>query len=343
MKKSTNTSYDASVRELRRGGSAPASAAGTVAVTAARNDTIKAWAIWGAIWTAIAINAWVRWIMSDTLFGPAPIAPGDVIAPGRLMALRVLEVISTLVVLQCVWQCVAKPWMKERKVTLEGMLLLGGVIGFSADSLLNLHHFLFAFNAHSINLGVWTSFMPFYTGGPARYAESLLWGFPMYVYFGITASLAGCAIIKSLRTRFPNMTNATAYAITYAAFIIGDIVLENSIIRTTDAYMFPKTYGPLTFFAGSIYQFPFYEALCAGGVSLGFTVIRQSALDDPEGLSLVERGANRLSPGLRTPMRMLAVIGACGALFILVYHLPFNWLGVVGTSVIQPPSYMLPG
>ena len=338
MKKSNKRQYEASVREVHVGGLATSSSP-----PAARTDTVTAWAIWGVIWAAIAINAWVRWVMSDTLFGPAPIMPGDTIEPGRLLALRGLEVISTLVVLQCVWHCAIKPWRKERKVTLEGRLLLGGVIGFSADSLLNVHDLLFAFNAHSINLGVWTSFMPFYTGGPARYAESLLWGFPMYVYFGITASLAGCAIIKTLRRKFPNITNISAYLLTYAVFIIGDIVLENTIIRTTDAYMFTKTYGPLTMFAGSIYQFPFYEALCAGGVSLGFTILRQSALDDPEGLSFVERGANRVNPAYRAAARTMAVVGACGALFILVYHLPFNWLGVVGTSVIQPPSYMLPG
>jgi len=333
-----HTAREASVSERHQG----SVAANTSVTSPERTDNVKAWALWGAIWSLIAINAWMRWIMSDK-FGPAPIMPGDVIDPTRLMALRALEVISTLVVIQCVWHCAIKPWVKERRITLEGRLLLGGIIGFSADSLLNLHQLLFAFNAHSINLGVWTSFMPFYTGGPSRYAESLLWGFPMYVYFGITASYAGCAVIKKLRHNFPDITNASALAITYLVFIVGDFVLENAIIRTTDAYMFTKTYGPLTVFEGSMYQFPMYEAFCAGGVSLGFTLLRQSALDDPNGLSMVERGAMRLDPRYRTWARTLAVVGACGALFICVYHLPFNWLGVVGTSVIQPPSYLLPG
>ena len=42
------------------------------------------------------------------------------------------------------------------------------------------------------------------------------------------------------------------------------------------------------------------------------------------------------------PARVLAVIGACSALFILAYHLPFNWLGMIGTSTFDIPSYMLP-
>jgi hypothetical protein len=311
--------------------------------TADRADAVIAWGVWGAIWMAIALNAWVRWTLSDTLFGPAPIVPGDTIEPARLIALRVLEFVSTLVVLQCAWRCALKPWLRERKFGLDGMLLLGGIVGFSADSLLNLHELLFAFNAHSVNLGVWTSFMPFYTSGPDRYAESLLWGFPMYVYFGITASLAGCAIVSKLRRRYPGITNAAALSIAYIVFVVGDFVLENTIIRLTHAYMYTKTYAPLTVFAGSIYQFPIYESLLAAGVSLGFTLIRLSALDDPNGLSIVERGIHRVSPRYRMPLRTLAVVGACGALFICVYHLPFNWLGLIGESVIQPPSYMLPG
>lgn len=322
----------------RRGGEASAV---HHAASATRHDSVVAWAAWGTIWTLIALNAWVRWAASDK-FGPVPIQPGDVMDPGKLIALRMLEVISTLVVVQCVYQCAWKPWRRDGHIGLDGMLLLGGIIGFSADSMLNLHDFLFAFNSHSVNLGVWTAFMPFYTGGPARYAESLLWGYPMYVYFGITASLAGCAIIGSLRKHFLHITNASAYAITYVAFCIGDFILENSIIRTTDAYMFTKTYEPLTVFAGTMYQFPLYESFCAAAVSLGFTVIRQSALDAPDGLSIVERGANRLAPALRVPMRAMAVAGACGALFILAYHLPFNYLGVVGQSTFDIPSYMLP-
>jgi hypothetical protein len=42
-------------------------------------------------------------------------------------------------------------------------------------------------------------------------------------------------------------------------------------------------------------------------------------------------------------VRTLAVIGFCCAATILVYHLPFNWLGVVGASAADLPSYLLPG
>lgn len=337
MKERMQSSYV----ESSRGGGAVAVAGQTLPVLA-RQDTVVAWALWGAIWVVIAVNAIGRWIVSEN-FGPAPILPGDTMEATRLVGLRLLEVISTFVVLQCFWQWGVKPWMRERKVTLEALLLLGGFIGFTADAMLNLHELIFAFNAHSINLGVWTAFLPFYTGGPAHYAESLLWGLPMYIYFGVSASLAGCAIVARVRQRLPNITNAGAFAIAYLCFVVADFLLENFIIRTTHAYMFVKTYEPLTLFAGTIYQFPLYESFCAAGVSLGFTMIRQSALDSADGLSFVERGALRLPRQWQVPVRALAVIGACAFLFLFVYHLPFNWLCTIGESVSAPPSYMLPG
>jgi hypothetical protein len=36
------------------------------------------------------------------------------------------------------------------------------------------------------------------------------------------------------------------------------------------------------------------------------------------------------------------VVGASMAALILIYHLPFNWFGLIGDSVADLPSYMLP-
>ncbi|MFA5630169.1 MAG: spirocyclase AveC family protein [Porticoccaceae bacterium] len=311
------------------------------AATLAQKGSASAWAAFGLVWLLIALNAWGRWITSD-YFAPVPITPGDTMADWRLVGLRTLEVLSTLLVLRITWKSLVRPWLSERRFGLDGMLLLSGILGFCADAMLNLHHYLFAFNAHSVNMGVWTAFMPFHTTGPYHYAESLLWGFPMYVYFGIGAAYAGCELIGKLRRKYPGISNVSAYALAYLMFCVSDFILENTIIRTTHAYMYAKTYEPLTVFAGTLYQFPIYESLLSSIVCLGFTAIRMSALESADGLSIVERGALRFDARLQPLVRILAVFGATGALFIVGYHLPFNWLGIVGESAIDLPSYMLP-
>jgi hypothetical protein len=62
------------------------------------------------------------------------------------------------------------------------------------------------------------------------------------------------------------------------------------------------------------------------------TWMRLQAMQPADGLAPVERGFQRWRPALQPGVRTLAVIGFCCAGTILVYHLPFNWLGIVGTS-----------
>ena len=307
----------------------------------AQRGGASAWAAFGLVWLLVVINAWGRWILSDS-FAPVPITPGDVMENWRLVGLRVLEVVSTLLVIHITWKSVIKPWLTEKRFGLDAVLLLSGVLGFCADANLNLHEYIFAFNAHSINMGVWTAYMPFHTTGPYHYAESLLWGFPMYVYFGIGAAYAGCELILKLRKKYPGISNASVYAMTYLFFCVSDFILENAIIRSTHAYMFSKTYEPLTLFAGTLYQFPIYESFFSSVVCIGFTAIRMSSLESTDGMSFVERGAHRFDSRLQPFVRVLALFGATGLLFIVGYHLPVNWLGTIGTSVLELPTYMQP-
>ena len=71
--------------------------------------------------------------------------------------------------------------------------------------------------------------------------------------------------------------------------------------------------------------------------------MRLQAVSSADGLSPVERGFDRWTPALQSTVRTLAAIGFCCAATILIYHLPFNWLGIIGASHAHLPSYMLPG
>ena len=68
-----------------------------------------------------------------------------------------------------------------------------------------------------------------------------------------------------------------------------------------------------------------------------------NAIEDPKGVSLVEKGFEKWPKSLQAPVRALAVIGFCAAATILIYHLPLNWLGLIGDSKSKLPDYMRPG
>lgn len=309
-----------------------------------RRSGVTVWAATGLLWTVLCLTVILRWVTSGTEFGPAPVLGPDTVPTAKLVALRVFEGLSLAVLFACIWWLVIKPWRARREVGLDAFLVLGGIIGFTVDAMLNLYAYLFAWNAHSVNLGVWAAFMPFHQdGAPSRYAEGLLWGLPMYVYFCAGLGALGLYWVRRLRARRPGISNAAALSVVWLGDFAFDFVVENVIIRTTDAYAFARTEEWLTLWAGSQHQFPIYESVLVACVSVAFTYVRLSAMDSPEGLSMIERGANRFPLRWRLPVRAFAAVGYCAVVLIMLYHLPFNWISLGGDSLADLPSYMLPG
>jgi hypothetical protein len=262
----------------------------------------------------------------------------------REVSLRILEALSMGVLLGFVWFCIVRPWRRDGRLSLEGKFVIGGVFGAVADAFLNSCAYLFAWNAHSVNAGVWTAFLPFHqTGASSRYAEGVLWGVPMYIYFCTGAALIGCQVIRALRKRFPGISNVSAFTVVWLLEFFGGLILENTIIRITQAYGYAQTNEALTLFAGATYQFPVYESLFTASLGVAFSYVRLTALESPDGVSCIERGYERWRPSLQAPLRLLAVIGFSAIALIMMYHLPFNWLGVNGHSMADLPSYQLPG
>lgn len=306
-----------------------------------RRGSVSIWALAGCVWLVVALQAVSRWVGSPEF---APIAVGsDTYPMWRELALRGLEVLSSAVLLGFVWFCIVVPWRRDGRLSLDGKFVIGGVVGAVADGCLNLYTYLFAWNAHSVNRGVWTAFLPFHQPtSSSRYAEGLLWGVPMYIYFCTGAALIGCRVIRRLRTRFPNISNVRAYTVVYLGEFLFGLILENLIIRTTQAYGYVQTPPFLTLFAGSQYQFPVYESLFTAALGVAFTYVRMSSVESEDGVSCIERGYERWHPRLQAFVRLLAVIGFCAIALIMMYHLPFNWLGLGGSSHAALPSYMLP-
>jgi hypothetical protein len=309
-----------------------------------RRGAATVWAGLGVLCLVVAAQALVRWAASPTEFAPAPILGPDVPAEWRLVALRALEVLSVGVLLGFLWFCVVRPWRQRGRLSLDGKFVLGGLVAFVADGFLNSNAYLFAWNSNNVNRGVWTSFLPFHGGGATtRYAESLLWGPPMYVYFCAGVAIVACRAVAPLRRRCPDLSNVALFSTIWVGEFVFDFVLENLIIRTTHGYAYAQTLGGATLWAGQLYQFPIYESILVATLGCLYTWMRMAALQDPDGLSPVERGFHRWRPALRGPIRTLAVIGFCSVATILIYHLPFNWLGLIGHSMAALPSYLRPG
>jgi hypothetical protein len=305
---------------------------------------VTVWAAIAVAWLLVVGQAVVRWIASPSQFSPAPNVGPDHLSTGHLVALRVFEVISVGVLAGFVWFCVVQPVRRTGRLSLDGKFVIGGLVAFWADAFLNIHTYLFAWNSHNVNLGVWSRFMPFHAAGEStRYAESALWGPPMYVYFCAGVAIVACRCAAPVRLRYPALSNVSLFTLIWCGEFAFDFVVENVAIRATQGYAYAQTYGPLTLWKGSVNQFPLYESILVASLGCLFTWMRMQALADPEGLSPVERGFRRWHSALQGPVRTLAVIGFCVVSIVAIYHLTFNWLGLVGTSHAHLPSYLLAG
>jgi len=320
----------------------PAPTAGATG-PAPRSHGVVVWAVVGLIWTALCVKVITGWVTGPD-FGPAPVLGPDVMGDGKVVALRALEVLSVLVLVVSAWKLAWIPWRRTRKVSIEALMIVGGVLAFVADSFLNVYDFLFSFNANSVNLGAWSASLPFHHADvPTGYGEALLWGLPMYVYFCSALGALGLALRARARARWPEASETLLLTGMWLFFLVFDFVVEVAIIRLTEAYSFVRTQESLTLWAGSQYQFPVYESICVAFVAMGFAAVRMSADASPDGLSFVERGLPDLPRRTRAVARTLAAIGYAAVVLIICYHLPFNWLSLGGGSVADLPSYLTPG
>lgn len=305
-----------------------------------RTGAITVWAILGAAWIVFVAQALGRWVASDQ-FEPAPINGPDTFGGGWLVVLRIIEVASLGIAAATIWVYLLRPLIRERRFELDGMIVIGALLASAIDPLINYFEYTFAWNAHAWNAGTWINAFPLSTG-PDDYAEGLAWFVPQYLYLGIGFAAIECRIIQRLRVRWPSASNVRTFATATSMIFVLDILVEQLFVRT-HVYAYPRTIEALTLWPGSEFQFPIYESVFVALYALGFTALRMSAIDSPDGLSFVERGVQRIRPGARKLTRLLAVTGFCAAWAALSYFIPWSWMSVNADSINHKvPTYMLP-
>jgi hypothetical protein len=306
-----------------------------------RTGGVVLWAIAGVAWIVFITQALVRWVSSDSLFRPATIHGPDRFEGSALVVLRLIEAASVVILAATIWVFLLRPLINQRRLTLDGMIVIGSLLASGIDPLINYFHYTFAWNAHALNVGSWLAFFPL-AQGPTRYGEGLVWFIPQYLYLGIGFAAIECKIIRALRRRYPTIPNVRSFAMAFAVVFAIDILVEQLFIRT-GVYAFPRTWEALTLFAGSRFQFPVYESIFVAVYAAGFTWLRMSAHDDPAGEPFIHRGISRWQFPLQAPIRLLAVVGFCAVWPAVAYFLPWSWMSVHPDSFINVPSYMLPG
>lgn len=239
------------------------------------------------------------------------------------------------------WVFLVRPLLRERRLTRDGMIFLACAVSFFIDPVINQFEYSFAWNAHAINFGSWSAYVPFY-GGPHDYGEGLAWAWSQYLYMGLGGAVLGCWIVGRLRRHSPGISNLSSFGALFGVYWLADFVLENLFIRA-EVYTYARTWKVFTLWPGSQFQFPLYESVFVAAFATGWAYFRMNWQE--QGRPFVVGGLDRLAPRPRagTALTFSAVVGFGAAWVFVTYFGPWSWLSVNADSIAELPSYLLPG
>jgi hypothetical protein len=306
-------------------------AAGAVALGAegqAPSSRVKVWAVAGGAILALQLYVWIRWI-TGPYFERVPGGPTD---PPMYMKVMLLgnSALMCVGLPAAIWWFIIRPWLRERRITLDGLLLVSCALFFFQDPLLNYVNTWCTYNTWLWNRGSWSSHIPGWVSpeSPGRQvAEPLIINATGYGMVLILA-IAGCWLMRRIKSRWPAISNPRLILVTYAAAIVADFVMEALIFLPFGLYTYPGAIRAVSVFPDTYHQWPIYEGLMWGGVMTALTCLR--FFTDDRGRTVVERGLDQITGGFAKQqlIRFLAVFAAVSACFFFFYNVPAQWFGM---------------
>jgi hypothetical protein len=308
-----------------------------------RSVPIMWWATLGVIQLTLAVYCLIAWGAAGEM---TPTDPGPDAMPGwKTACMWILSVGGILATGYCLWRFLLQPWIRERRLTSDGMLLIACfAMAVPHDIMLSYTSPSFTYNSHYLNAGSWMSQVPgVQTPNAHLIPEPLVLVLPAYGWAVFLAAMLGCAVMQRIRTRRPETSNAGLVGLTLCFFLVLEVCFETILVHI-DAEAYTGAIHDLTLWAGSDNQLPLYEILFWAVFWTGMAAFR--FFKDDRGYTFAERGADqlRLSPAKVTAVRQLALIGGGFAAITVLYNVPWMLTSSHNDSFPQDlPSYFVNG
>lgn len=294
---------------------------------------VRIWAVIGGAILAFQLYVWIRWITGPN-FERVPTGPSD--PPMYMKAILVTWTGVIIVGLPLsLWHFIIRPWRRERRITLDGMLLVACGLLFFQDPLLNYFNTWSTYNTWMWNRGSWVQDIPGWVsfGEPGRMmAEPILMNAPGYSFGVLLCTMLGCWVMRRAKVRWPNISNVKLIGVLIVWTFFFDFVIEGLFLMPMGLFTYPGAIKALSINAGTYYQWPVYEGLMWGGVQAGLCALRY--FTDDRGRTFVERGAEHIQGGFAKQQitRFLAIFAACSMFFFVCYNIPAQWFALHAES-----------
>jgi len=310
-----------------------------------RNLPVNIWAFFGALVVAFEIWVLLRWV-TGPFYKPVPSGPS--IPPTWMkVILTAWQVGSIPATLGLVGWFVVRPWIRERKVGVDGILVIAYCTMWFQDPISSYGGHWFTYNTWMINRGSWVNSIPGWNsfGKPgAMLSEPILFTPFAYCYIFVIVMFLGAAFMRRLHARYPRMSKLGLILWCYALMCVFDFVLEGLLWLPMGIFAYQG--GHWGIFANTYHKFPVHEALTIGGTFTAAACFKYFTND--KGQMFFERGADRIKGGnvKKTVVRALAAITAVQLVFLITYNVPNFWVGMHSTAWpadVQQRSYFTSG
>jgi hypothetical protein len=314
------------------------------AIPAPRTKAVVWWAWAGAGFIALQLYIQLGWIFSKDF---RHVGTGVTPVPTYMkISARANEIFWFAFMLGVVYFFVVRPWRRNRRLGLDGLLVLAFFWVWWQDPLYDYVTHGWNYSSVSLNMGGWAGHIPgWISPNGGNIPEPLLWVLPFYVGLSAVAAIGFSAMMRKWRARNPRVRTATMLFTVYWLIFAFDFVLEFFWVRT-GLYTYAGTTHGWNIFAGHWYQFPIYEPICVGFLGLSFVVVRYFVND--RGETLAERGLAEVKAGRkqRTLIRYLALVGVVNVAMFFSYSLLvqfWNLHGGAWPKAAQQRSYLTNG
>jgi hypothetical protein len=262
----------------------------------------------------------VRWV-SGPQFKRVPVG-SSTMEGWRSFLLQTFQVGFTVGAVVALYCFLVRPWLRDRRLTFDGLLALSALIVSVYDPMNSYFHYWFTYNSFFLNRGSAVTslpgWVPFVSPG-----HQIAW--PMllipgeYVVLFVLLSMLGCAILRAVHKRWGGVPGI-AWKAAVTVFVLlctMSVFLEGFLLLPLGVYQM-SGYTPFEFMGNhnAMKNFVFF--------GLAFTtssLVRYHKND--QGLTIVERGAERISSiGKANAVRVLAVVAFMQLLMFFLYHLP---------------------
>jgi hypothetical protein len=298
---------------------------------AAKTPVVKIWAGLGAVILAFDAYLLIRWVtgpyfhkVSNTVSEPPSWMKAELLA---------WEVLSIPVALFLIWHFVARPWIRERRIGVDGMLVIGAASMWVQDPWSSAGQHWFVYNTWMVNMGSWVHAIPWWTsfGKPgAMTSEPILFTPAAYVYIFLLAAALGCLVMRQIKRRYPTISAPALVACCFLFMCVFDILLEGIIWLPLGVFEYPGGHWGL--FASTYHKYPLQEMFTIAAVFTAVTSLRYFV--DDRGRTIVERGVDEVrgGRGRQVVLRALAVTAALQVAMFLGYNVPNTFFGTDSTA-----------